>query len=82
MADERIDLDVGLLDAIDIPQAYDAGLPALFSEERGRAERFAFEHRRRRCIPAHGLLRLSRSGFVPNVAPADWSFTTYRRMLP
>ena len=82
MTGERIDLHVGLLDAIDTPQAYDACLATLSPEERQRAERFAFGRHRRQYVFAHGLLRFSLSGFTPDVDPADWSFTTDRYGRP
>lgn len=82
MTGERIDLHVGLLDAIDTPQAYDACLATLSPEERQRAERFSFGRHRRQYVFAHGLLRFSLSGFTPDVDPADWSFTTDRYGRP
>jgi 4'-phosphopantetheinyl transferase len=82
MADEKIDLHVGLLDAIDTARTRDACLATLSSEERQRAERFVFDRHRRQYILAHGLLRFSLSGFAPNVDPGDWSFTTDRYGRP
>jgi 4'-phosphopantetheinyl transferase len=82
MAGESIDLHVGLLDAIDTPQAYGACLATLSPEERQRAERFSFSRHRRQYVFAHGLLRLSLSDFTPDVDPADWSFTTDRYGRP
>lgn len=76
MADDRIELYVGLLDALDTPQSSDACWAALSAEERRRAGLFAFDRHRRQYIFAHGLLRFALSNVVAEVEPSDWLFTT------
>lgn len=82
MAGDGIDLHVALIDAIDLPLALELCRGVLSSDERDRAERFAFERHRSQYILAHGLLRFALSDAAPEVAPSDWSFTTGRYGRP
>jgi len=82
MADDRIELFVGLIETIDAPGAVDACRRLLSIEERVRAELFMFERHRRQYIFAHALLRLALSQAAPNVAPTDWSFAIGRYGRP
>ncbi len=79
---ECIYLYVGLLDAIDSPQAFEACFATLCTAERSRAERFVFERHRRQYIFAHGLLRSALSRFLPDVEPSDWCFVANRYGRP
>jgi 4'-phosphopantetheinyl transferase len=82
MSAERIDLYLGLIDAVDTPQAYQTCFATLSSAERQRAECFVFERHRRQYIFAHGLLRIALSSFVPEVEPSDWCFVANRYGRP
>ncbi|OAF05936.1 MULTISPECIES: 4'-phosphopantetheinyl transferase superfamily protein [Bradyrhizobium] len=82
MADDTIDLFVGLIETIDTPGAVDAYRQFLSANERARADRFMFERHRRQYIFAHAMLRLALSHVAPNVAPSDWSFDTGRYGRP
>jgi 4'-phosphopantetheinyl transferase len=82
MADDRIELFVGLIETIDAPGAVDACRRLLSVDERTRADRFMFERHRRQYIFAHAMLRLALSKVAPNVAPSDWSFATGRYGRP
>lgn len=75
MADDRIELFVGLIETIDAPGAVDAWQRLLSVDERVRADRFRFERHRRQYVFAHAMLRLALSQAAPNVAPSDWSFS-------
>ena len=82
MADDRIELFVGLIETIDAPGAVDACRRLLSVDERIRADRFMFERHRRQYIFAHAMLRLALSQAAPNVAPTDWSFGAGRYGRP
>jgi 4'-phosphopantetheinyl transferase len=82
MADDRIELFVGLIETIDAPGAADACRRLLSIDERIRADRFIFERHRRQYIFAHALLRLGLSQVAPNVDPTDWSFAAGRYGRP
>jgi 4'-phosphopantetheinyl transferase len=82
MADDEIELFVGLIETIDAPGAVDACRGLLSADERARADRFIFERHRRQYIFAHALLRLALSRVAPNVAPSDWSFAAGRYGRP
>ncbi|TYO66068.1 4'-phosphopantetheinyl transferase superfamily protein [Bradyrhizobium hipponense] len=82
MADDGIELFVGLIESIDTPGVVDACRRLLSIEERVRAELFMFERHRRQYIFAHALLRLALSQAAPDIAPADWSFATGRYGRP
>lgn len=82
MAGDSIELHVGLLDEFDTSQSFDACWAALSLAEKRRADRFAFEGRRREYAFAHGLLRYALSSFCPPIEPSDWSFTTDRYGRP
>ncbi|MCK1396277.1 4'-phosphopantetheinyl transferase superfamily protein [Bradyrhizobium sp. 1] len=82
MADDRIELFVGLIETIDAPGVADACRRLLSIDERIRADRFMFERHRRQYIFAHALLRLGLSQVAPNVDPTDWSFAAGRYGRP
>lgn len=82
MADERIELFVGLIETIDAPGAVDVCRRLLSVDERIRADRFMLERHRRQYIFAHAMLRLALSRVAPNVAPSDWSFAAGRYGRP
>ncbi|MBR1132807.1 4'-phosphopantetheinyl transferase family protein [Bradyrhizobium iriomotense] len=82
MADDRIELFVGLIATIDAPGAADACRRLLSVDERIRADRFKFERHRRQYIFAHAMLRLALSQVAPDVAPTDWSFGAGRYGRP
>ena len=82
MADDRIELFVGLIESIDAPGAADACRRLLSVDERVRADRFMFERHRRQYIFAHAMLRLALSQAAPNVDPTDWSFAAGRYGRP
>ncbi|MBR0969844.1 MULTISPECIES: 4'-phosphopantetheinyl transferase family protein [Bradyrhizobium] len=82
MADDRIELFVGLIETIDAPGAVDACRHLLSVDERVRADRFMFERHRRQYIFAHAMLRLALSRAAPDVAPSDWSFGAGRYGRP
>jgi 4'-phosphopantetheinyl transferase len=82
MADERIELFVGLIETVDTPGSVETCRRLLSADERARADRFVFERHQRQYIFAHALLRLALSHVAPNVAPADWSFATGRYGRP
>jgi 4'-phosphopantetheinyl transferase len=82
MADDRIELFVGLIESIDAPGTVDACRRLLSVDERIRADRFKFERHRRQYVFAHAMLRLALSRAAPNVAPSDWSFATGRHGRP
>ncbi|WP_461330676.1 4'-phosphopantetheinyl transferase family protein [Bradyrhizobium liaoningense] len=82
MADDRIELFVGLIEAIDRPGAIEACRRLLSVDERARADRFMFERHQRQYIFAHAMLRLALSQVARNVAPPDWSFTAGRYGRP
>jgi 4'-phosphopantetheinyl transferase len=79
---DRIQLHVGLLEAIDTPDGFEACRATLSIDEMRRAERFVFDRHRRQYIFAHGLLRLALSDFAPEIAPSDWSLATGRYGRP
>jgi 4'-phosphopantetheinyl transferase len=81
-AHDRIDLYVGLLDAIDTSVAFDACRAILSPAEMDRAGRFAFERHRRQYVFAHGLLRFALSDVVPQIDPSDWYFEADRHGRP
>jgi 4'-phosphopantetheinyl transferase len=74
MTRERIELYIGLLDAVDTAQAHTACFATLSLPERRRAQRFALRRHQRLYVFAHGLLRLALSNYVPQIRPSDWSF--------
>ena len=76
MADDRIELFVGLIETFDAPDTVDACRRLLSVDERVRADRFMFERHRRQYIFAHAMLRLALSHVAPEVAPTDWSFAS------
>ena len=82
MADDRIELFVGLIESIDVPGAVEACRRLLSVDERARADRFVFERHRRQYIFAHAMLRLALSQVASNVAPTDWSFGAGRYGRP
>jgi 4'-phosphopantetheinyl transferase len=82
MADDRIELFVGLIESIDTPGAVDACRRLLSLDERVRADRFMFERHQRQYIFAHAMLRLALSHAAPEVAPADWCFAAGRYGRP
>ncbi len=82
MAGDRLNLHVGLVEAIGSPHAIEACRAVLSSEETERAERFVFERHRLQYILAHGLLRFALSEAAPHVAPSDWTFRTGRYGRP
>jgi 4'-phosphopantetheinyl transferase len=82
MADDRIELFVGLIETVDAPGTADACRRLLSVDERVRADRFVFERHRRQYIFAHAMLRLALSKVAPNVAPSDWSFAAGRYGRP
>lgn len=82
MADDEIELFVGLIDSIDTPGAVEACRRLLSVEERIRADRFMFERHQRQYIFAHAMLRMALSHAAPEVAPTDWSFSTGRYGRP
>lgn len=82
MADDRIELFVGLIESFDAPGAADACRRLLSADERVRADRFVFERHQRQYIFAHAMLRLALSQVAPNVAPSDWSFGAGRYGRP
>ena len=82
MADDRIELFVGLIETFDAPDAVDTCRRLLSVDERGRADRFVFERHQRQYIFAHAMLRLALSHVAPEVAPTDWSFAAGRYGRP
>ena len=82
MADDEIELFVGLIESIDTPGAIDACRRLLSTDERARADRFMFERHQRQYVFAHAMLRLALSHAAPDVAPADWSFSAGRYGRP
>ncbi|MCA1428594.1 MULTISPECIES: 4'-phosphopantetheinyl transferase superfamily protein [unclassified Bradyrhizobium] len=82
MADDRIELFVGLIETIDVPGAAEACRRLLSVDERARADRFVFERHRRQYIFAHAMLRLALSQVASNVAPTDWTFGAGRYGRP
>jgi 4'-phosphopantetheinyl transferase len=82
MADDRIELFVGLIESIDAPGTAGECRRLLSADERVRADRFMFERHRRQYIFAHAMLRLALSQVAPNVAPSDWSFAYGRHGRP
>lgn len=82
MADDEIELFVGLIESIDTPGAVEACRRLLSVDERIRADHFKFERHRRQYIFAHAMLRLALSHAAPEVAPTDWSFSTGRYGRP
>lgn len=82
MADDEIELFVGLIDSIDAPGAVEACRRLLSVEERIRADRFKFERHQRQYIFAHAMLRMALSHAAPEVAPTDWSFSSGRYGRP
>jgi 4'-phosphopantetheinyl transferase len=82
MADDRIELFVGLIETIDAPGAADGCRRLLSADERIRADRFMFERHRRQYIFAHAMLRLALSKVAPDVDPTDWSFAAGRYGRP
>ena len=82
MADDGIELFVGLIESIDSPGAVDTCRRLLSLDERIRADRFKFERHQRQYIFAHAMLRMALSHAAPDVAPTDWSFATGRYGRP
>ena len=82
MADDRIELFVGLIESIDTPGAVNACRRLLSVDERIRADRFMFERHQRQYIFAHAMLRLALSHAEPDVPPSDWSFAAGRYGRP
>jgi 4'-phosphopantetheinyl transferase len=82
MADETIELYVGLLDAIDTPRACEACLATLSLDEKRHAARLVRDCHQQQYVLAHGLLRFALSNLVPQVEPSGWSFTTDRYGRP
>jgi 4'-phosphopantetheinyl transferase len=82
MADNGIELFVGLIQSIDTPGAVDACRHLLSVDERTRADRFRFERHQRQYIFAHAMVRLALSHAAPDVAPTDWSFAAGRYGRP
>ncbi|MGY3235688.1 4'-phosphopantetheinyl transferase [Bradyrhizobium sp. USDA 4472] len=82
MADDGIELFVGLIESIDTADAVEAFRQLLSVDERARAGRFKFERHQRQYIFAHAMLRLALSRAAPEVAPSDWSFSTGRYGRP
>jgi 4'-phosphopantetheinyl transferase len=82
MADDRIELFVGLIETFDAPGAVDTCRRLLSVDERVRADRFKFERHRRQYIFAHAMLRLALSHVASNVPPTDWSFADGRYGRP
>ncbi|MFT4115506.1 4'-phosphopantetheinyl transferase family protein [Bradyrhizobium sp.] len=82
MADDGIELFVGLIETIDTPAAAETCWRLLSADEQARAGRFMFEQHRWQYIYAHALLRLALSKAAPDVAPNDWSFGTGRYGRP
>ena len=82
MADDEIELFVGLIEGIDTPGAVDDCRRMLSLDEQMRADRFKFERHQRQYIFAHAMLRLALSRAAPDVDPTDWSFSTGRYGRP
>ncbi|MGY3412510.1 phosphopantetheinyl transferase [Bradyrhizobium sp. GM5.1] len=82
MADDRIELFVGLIENFDTPGAIDTCRRLLSVDERVRADHFVFERHQRQYIFAHAMLRLALSHVAPEVAPTDWSFAAGRYGRP
>jgi 4'-phosphopantetheinyl transferase len=82
MAGDRIELYIGLIEAIGTEEILEACRALLSPEEHHRAGRFVQERHRRPYIFAHGLLRFALSNWEPAVAPADWSFVADRHGRP
>ena len=72
MADDEIELFVGLIESIDTPGAVEACRRLLSVDERIRADRFMFERHQRQYIFAHAMLRMALSRAAPEVEPTDW----------
>lgn len=82
MADDGIELFIGLIESIDTPGAVDVCRGLLSVDEQIRADRFKFERHRRQYVFAHAMLRLALSHAAPEVEPTDWSFSTGRYGRP
>jgi 4'-phosphopantetheinyl transferase len=82
MADDGIELFIGLIECIDTPGAVDACRQLLSVDERTRADRFMFERHQRQYIFAHAMLRMALSHAAPDIAPPDWSFSIGRYGRP
>ena len=82
MADDGIELFIGLIESIDTPGAVDACRRLLSLDEMIRADRFKFERHQRQYIFAHAMLRLALSHAAPDVEPSDWTFATGRYGRP
>lgn len=82
MADDEIELFVGLIESIDAPGAVEACRRLLSVEERIRADRFMSERHQRQYIFAHAMLRMALSHAAPEVAATDWSFSIGRYGRP
>jgi 4'-phosphopantetheinyl transferase len=74
MTGERIELYIGLLDAVDTAQGHTTCFATLSLPERRRAQRFALRCHQRQYVFAHGLLRFALSNYVPQIGPSEWSF--------
>ena len=82
MADDGIELFVGLIEGVDTPGAVDACRRLLSVDERICADRLMLERHQRQYIFAHAMLRLALSHAEPDVAPSNWSFSTGRYGRP
>jgi len=82
MAGDRIELFVGLIDAIDTPGTLEACRKILSGDEIARADRFVFDRHRRQFILAHALTRLALSDLAPDIASSSWSFAAGRYGRP
>ncbi|MDA9431763.1 4'-phosphopantetheinyl transferase family protein [Bradyrhizobium sp. CCBAU 51627] len=82
MADDEIELFVGLIESIGSPGVVDGCRRLLSADERMRADRFKFERHQRQYIFAHAMLRMALSHAAPDVAPTDWLFSTGRYGRP
>ena len=83
MANEVLELYIGLLDGVDSSQVNVDCYTTLSLEEKSRAAGFVLVHHQRQYVLAHGLLRFALSNFTSHVvAPSDWSFIADRYGRP